>query len=138
MITVFQVLSDTNIGGAGRYLLNYIRHFDRTRFNVTVMLPEHSKLKPLIEPYEGVRVVEVPYMEDASYDKRCVKALVKMFRDEKPAIVHTHASLSARIAAKIANVPTIIATRHCIEPVVRGPVSAVKSVLNNFLCDYFL
>jgi len=138
MITVFQVLSDTNIGGAGRYLLNYIRHFDRTRFNVTVMLPEHSKLKPLIEPYEGVRVVEVPYMEDASYDKRCVKALVKMFRDEKPAIVHTHASLSARIAAKIANVPTIIATRHCIEPVVRGPVSAVKSVLNNFLCDYYI
>ena len=44
MIHVVQVLTDTNIGGAGKYLLNYLKNFDRSSFRVTVVLPENSKL----------------------------------------------------------------------------------------------
>ncbi len=138
MIYVYQVLSDTNVGGAGRYLLNYIRHFDRRNYTVTVLIPENSKLRPLLGMFADIRILEVPFMADKSYDKRCVKYLYELFLKEKPDIVHTHASLSARIAAKKANVKTVVATRHCIEGIGRFPISTVKRYLNNLLCDYYI
>ncbi len=138
MINVFQVVSDTNIGGAGRYMLNYVRHFDKNRFKVTVLIPENSKLKPLLEAYPDVNVTEVPFMADRSYDKRCVKAMREIFEREKVDIVHTHASLSARIAARKAGNCKIAATRHCIEPAGSFPVSFIKSIFNNMLCDVYV
>lgn len=138
MIYVYQVISDTNVGGAGRYLLNYIRHFDRRNYTVTVLIPENSKLRPLLGMFADIRILEVPFMADKSYDKRCVKFLYELFLKEKPDIVHTHASLSARIAAKKANVKTVIATRHCIEGKGRFPISHIKRYLNNLLCDFYI
>jgi len=138
MIHIYQVVSDTNVGGAGRYLLNYVRYFDRNRFKVTVLLPENSALKPLLAEYPDVSVTEVPYMADKSYDKKCVCFLTDLFRKERVDIIHTHASLSARIAARKAKIKTIISTRHCIEPRGKFPVSFIKSVLNNLLCDYYI
>ena len=49
MIKVLNVLSDSNIGGAGRLLVNYLRNFDRTKFDVAVVLPKNSDLKPCVE-----------------------------------------------------------------------------------------
>lgn len=138
MMNVYQVVSDTNIGGAGRYLLNYIKHFDREHFRVTVLIPEKSMLKSLLEKFSDIKIIEVPFMADRSYDKRCVKVMEEIFRKEKIDIVHTHASLSARIAARKAKVGAIISTRHCIEPQGRFPVSAVKAFLNNLLCDIYI
>lgn len=138
MIHVYQVVSDTNVGGAGRYLLNYIRYFDRNAYCVTVLIPENSSLKPLLEAFSDIRIIEVPYMADKSYDKRCVQFLRELFQKEKIDIIHTHASLSARIAAKKAGIKTVIATRHCIEPIGRFPMKTVKSILNNLLCDYYI
>ena len=53
-IKVFHVLTDRNIGGAGRWLLNYLRYYDRGRFEVSVVLPADSLL------CEAVRELGVP------------------------------------------------------------------------------
>lgn len=45
MIRVMNVISDTNIGGAGRVLLNYLRCADRSRFEPLAALPRGSLLK---------------------------------------------------------------------------------------------
>jgi len=138
MIKVCQVVTDTNIGGAGRYLLNYLKYFDRNTYKVSVVIPKNSKLLEFIAVYHDVDIFEMSYMADKSYDKRCVKALKKLFLEEKFDIIHTHASLSARIAARRAKIKTIISTRHCIEPTGKMPLSLVKSFLNNLLCDYYI
>ncbi len=138
MIKVCQVVSDTNIGGAGRYLLNYLKYFDRENFKVSVILPQNSALLEFIAVYQDVDIYEMPYMADKSYDKRCVKALTELLKKENFDIIHTHASLSARIAGRKAKIKTIISTRHCIEPVGKFPMSYVKSFLNNKLCDYYI
>ena len=39
MTRVLNIISDTNIGGAGRVLLNYLRYTDRERFETLVALP---------------------------------------------------------------------------------------------------
>lgn len=138
MIHVVQVLSDTNIGGAGKYLLNYLQNFDRSVFRVTVILPENSKLADPVKACEGVTLEEVPYMADQSYNKHCVAILKELFIKLKPDILHTHACLSARIAGRKAKVPVILATRHCIEPLSRGIKALVKGLANTFLCDYYI
>lgn len=138
MMNVYQVVSDTNVGGAGRYMLNYVRHYDRSKYRVTVLIPENSMLKPLLEAFPDVTVTEVPFMADKSYDKRCVKAMQEIFSGKTIDIVHTHASLSARIAARKAKAGAVISTRHCIEPPGRFPVSKAQSIVNNMLCDIYV
>ncbi|MBR6729402.1 MAG: glycosyltransferase [Clostridia bacterium] len=134
---VVQVLTDTNIGGAGRYLLNYLKYFDKNRFRVTVILPEGSRLTEFINT-EAVTLIEAPFMADCSYDKRCVSYLRTLFMQIKPDLLHTHACLSARIAGRRAKVPVILATRHCIEPLPHGIKALVSGFLNNALCDYYI
>ena len=53
MIRVLNIISDTNIGGAGRVLLNYLRYTDRGRFETLVALPRGSLLGPVLEEAGG-------------------------------------------------------------------------------------
>lgn len=137
MQKIVQVVSDTNIGGAGRYLLNYLKYYDRQQYAVTVILPAGSKLLDFAGDY-GADIVEAPYMADRSYDRRCVQYMKDTLRTIAPDILHTHASLSARIAGRRAKVPCIISTRHCMEPVSGGVRGRVKAVLNNRYSDIFI
>ena len=138
MLKIFQVVSDTNIGGAGRYLLNYLKYFDRKKFQVTVVMPEGSLLREFVSEYSDVTVVQAPYMADKSYDRRCASFLTRLFKEAKPDILHTHASLSARIAAKRAGVGKIISTRHCIEEQGSRLKTVLGSAVNNYLCDVYI
>ena len=49
MIRVLNVISDTNIGGAGRVILNYLRYADSSRFETWVAVPKGSLLKEPLE-----------------------------------------------------------------------------------------
>lgn len=138
MTHVVQVLSDTNIGGAGKYLINYLKYFNRQAFRVTVILPEGSQLSAYVREMQDVTLLEMPYMADQSYNKRCVAVLKELFTNIKPDILHTHACLSARIAGKRAKVPVVLATRHCIEPLPHGMKALAVSFLNSALCDYYI
>ena len=65
MIKVLNILTDSNIGGAGRCLINYLKYCDRDRFSVQVVLPRNSKLKP------EVTALNVPVIEaDGIAEKR--------------------------------------------------------------------
>lgn len=138
MIKVVQVVSDTNIGGAGRYLLNYLKYFDRSKFEVYVVVPNGSMLVPHIKTHVDVNLVEAPFMADKSYDKRCVKFLKKLFSEISPQIIHTHASLSARIAARHNKTAKIVSTRHCLEPVETGLKAKLKGMVNSNLTDVYI
>ena len=138
MIKVVQVVSDTNIGGAGRYLLNYLKYYDRDKYSVTVIIPEGSQLTPHVARYEEVNLIPAPYMADKSYDKNCVKFLRKIFSELSPDIVHTHASLSARIAARRAKTGKIISTRHCLESISYGIKAKITGFLNTKLTDIYI
>lgn len=98
-IKVIEVSSDTNIGGAGKCLLTLLENFDYNTFDVKVVLPKNSLLKPHIDKM-NIPVIEVDGIADKSLDFAAVKKLRMIFKRERPDIVHTHASMSARIAAK--------------------------------------
>ena len=114
MIRILNIISDTNIGGAGRVILNYLRYADRNKFETLVAIPRGSLLKPLLEEAE-VTVYEVDGMADCSYASQDVKALQALIRRVKPDLVHTHGALSGRIAAKRCHVP-VVYSRHSAFP----------------------
>ncbi len=112
MIKVIYVLTDKNIGGAGRWLLSQLRFMDTKRYEISVLLPENSLLTKAVKEL-GFTAVELPGMQDSSWDKGSLGAMTDFFRAEKPQIVHVGASLTARIAAKRAGVPVLVMTKHC-------------------------
>lgn len=142
MIKVMHVCSDTNIGGAGRYLLNLLEETNREAFELIFVLPKGSKLTSMLEKYDGY-VIEADIMPDQSFHKKDIMVMRKLMKEFKPDIVHTHASLSARIAAKLSGIKGLIYTRHyvdtsCMTEELNKKSSLknqVKSFVNNTLCD---
>lgn len=115
MIRVLNVISDTNIGGAGRVLVNYLRYAHRDRFELSIALPRGSQLKAPLEEAGG-RVIEVDGIADRSFHRDDVKALTALFEAERPDLVHTHGCLSGRVAARRCKIP-IVYSRHSAFPV---------------------
>lgn len=136
-IKVIEVSSDTNIGGAGKCLLTLLENFDYNTFDVKVILPKNSLLKPHIDKM-GIKVIEADNIADKSLDFAAVKNLKEIFKREKPDIVHTHASMSARIAAKQAGAK-VVYTRHSVFPpskrISRGFGKTVNGMINNHYAD---
>ncbi len=137
MIRVMNVISDTNIGGAGRCLLNYLKYCDRDRFSVSVALPQGSLLTPEIRKL-GVPVRELAIEGDRSLDRKAIGVIREAIREEDPQIVHTHGALSARIAGRREG-KKVVYTRHSAFPVKsyirHGPGRLLNKWLNEHYAD---
>lgn len=141
MIKLYHVISDTNIGGAGTLLLNYLANADRGAFDITVVLPRGSALKARVEAL-GVPVIETEYGRDRSYERGATAEFRRIFRDAKPDIVHTHSSFSAKLAAWQIGVSVRVYTRHSVFPPPRKlttfPGKQVSGLVNNTLSTHII
>ena len=135
MIKVLNVISDTNIGGAGRVLLNYMSRVDREHFDVSVAMPRGSLLKVPLEEL-NTTVYEVDGLADRSYHKDDVKELMKLIDRVQPDIVHTHGALSGRIAGRRCG-RVVIYTRHSAFPVPARLKYPPGRWVNKFINEYY-
>ena len=122
------VISDRKIGGAARQLLSLSRALC-DEFSVRIYLSERSELRAFFEN-AGVRVFPVNGLDGRSFSLADVALFRRIFRRENPGILHTHAALSPRIAAKlVGDIPTV-STRHCAHaPTGERPLSRAKRSL---------
>lgn len=134
---IIEVSSDTNIGGAGKCLLTLLSEYDRSKYEMKVILPKNSLLKPHIEVL-GVEIIEVDGIADKSLDFKAVNKIARILKKEKPDLVHTHASMSARIAARLSGCK-VIYTRHSVFPppksISQGIGKKINGLINNYLAD---
>lgn len=141
MIKVLHILTDTNIGGAGTLLINYLKNFDREKFLIKVILPSGSLMTERVKAV-GYEVIETKNLADKSMDIMGIFELMKIFKEEKPDIVHTHSSMSGKIAAFIKGVPVRIYTRHCAyEPpkyLTKFPGKQINGFVNNTLSTHIV
>jgi glycosyltransferase involved in cell wall biosynthesis len=140
MLKVLHILTDTNIGGAGKCVLALGDWAAGNNYKgcMEVILPVGSALKPefdarLIPVYEAERI------NDKSFDLRAVKAVKQIIERAAPDIVHTHAALSGRIAARLYGRVKIVSTRHSVFDLSPGDISlrrrlAVR-VINGLFSD---
>ena len=140
MIKVLNIISDTNIGGAGRVLLNYLQYTNKQDFSTAVALPRGSLLTQPLRAL-GATVYEVEGLVDRSYHKDDVRTLIELIRTVDPDIVHTHGALSGRIAGRRCG-KTVIFTRHSAFPVsakLRYPPGRwVNKLLNEHYADHII
>jgi glycosyltransferase involved in cell wall biosynthesis len=138
---VLHVITDLNIGGAGMLLLNFLKKADRSAFGYTVALPDGSALAPLLEEI-GIETILLRYIGERSLNFSAISKFTKLYKDIKPDIVHTHASLSARIAARSYGKCKIVHTRHCAFDVPRSrtvfPLRQLLGGVNNALSDHII
>lgn len=129
-IKVLHIISDTNFGGAGQYLKAITEHLSKETFELHVALPKDSKLKNLIK---SDHIVEIQGIADQSFGVSGVVELYRYIKIIKPEIVHTHGSLSGRVAAQLYGVPKIIYTKHTLSPSTSGLKQRIKKLLNKIL-----
>ena len=70
----------------------------KNKIDMLVALPEGSMLKSEVEK-AGYEVIETRYGKDKTFEAGAVFEMIRIIKKAKPDIVHSHASLSARIAA---------------------------------------
>lgn len=138
MIKVVNVISDTNIGGAGKCVINFARNYDQKKYDVSVVVPKGSALIGELEK-TPVKIIEIDGIKDKSLDIKALFKLIKILKTEEPDIVHTHATSIARVAAKFVDGARIIYTRHCAYPVSNRIKKGLGKVLykniNELLAD---
>ena len=141
MIKVLNIITDSNIGGAGNVLLNYMKKASHTEFEHTVIIPENSLLAPRLRVHD-IRIIEMAGIGEKSFSVSAIGRFKHEIKQAAPNIVHTHASLSARIAARQWGKCAIIHTRHCAYP--QGkiktsfPVKQALGLMNNRLSDIII
>lgn len=136
MIKVLHILSDTNVGGAGRLMVNYLHNFDRSKFDIRVVLPKDSQLIPFVTA-EHYPVIEINHGRDRSFDMAAMREIKKIIKQYKPDIVHTHSAFSGKLAAWLCKVPCRFYTRHSAFPpskkLTTFPGKQINGLVNNTL-----
>jgi len=133
VIKVCHIITDKNIGGAGRWLLYYLDFFDKAVFEIKVILPKGSLLSKYISK-KNIQIIELEDMKESSFDFKTINKMKSIFLSEKFDIVHTHASISARIAAKAAGIKYVVNTKHCMES---SGSNALKKHIKGFINKTF-
>lgn len=102
-----------DLGGAERQVLEMVRRLDRRRFDPVVgCLVRKGRWGEALER-EGVRVVD--FAKKPGLDLSLLPRLARFLRQERPAIVHTHAFTAAtwgRLAAAVAGRPRVVVHEH--------------------------
>lgn len=139
---VLHVITDTNFGGAGRYLLYLVPQPAFEGHDVAVACPDGELQKRL--DAAGIRHVPIRSGKDITFSPKLTRELFGLFRKEKPDVVHTHSCLSGRIAARLAGIPVVYTKHNQVRiPDIRGitPPPAgfakrlVNRAVNNLLSD---
>ena len=137
MLKILNIISDKNIGGAGRCVLTFLKYYDRKQFAVKVVVPKGSLLKPEIEKLH-TKVIEVDGIADKSFDGKAIGKLNRIIKREKPDIVHTHGTVTGRISGRLCG-KKVVYTRHSVFPVSpriqKGLGRFLNKHLNEFLSD---
>jgi glycosyltransferase involved in cell wall biosynthesis len=134
-IRILHVISDTNFGGAGRLIVNLSKSIDRQRFEFVFAIPDGSRLENILRQ-EG-RVVCFKGEGDASFSFSNIPSLCRIIKGVKPDIVHTHSSLSGRIAAAVCGVNKAgrVYTKHCVFDCSNAKKSNLRRKIYNIFDD---
>lgn len=108
---VIEVITDTNIGGAGVLLCNRLR-YAKEGIETIVFLPRGSKLTKRLRA-EGIKTVPLRKCADRSFDITAIPELCFKLSVLRPDLVNTHASLTARAAVRLSCDAVSVYTRHC-------------------------
>ncbi len=129
---VLQLLTDTNIGGAGVCIENYILA-KSSDIDCITALPKGGLMARRINDIGG-SVIEPDIKGDSSFALSDIGKYIKLIKSISPDIVHTHGCLTGRIAAKMLGIKTVY-TKHTLGgrrmAAVNGAVTDIVIAVSN-------
>lgn len=114
---LFICITKSNWGGAQKYVFDIATNTPRDQFNTTVLLGGNGDLKKKLEE-AGVKTI---LLENSQRDIKTKKEfgllfeLIRLFKEEKPDIVHLNSSkigFVGALAARLSGVKKIVFTAH--------------------------
>jgi glycosyltransferase involved in cell wall biosynthesis len=116
--TVCTIITMLELGGAQEVALYTVANLDRTRFRPVLLTGPGGLLTDEAKALPGVQIEIIPFLGRTVRPVRDLRALfdlVRVLRQLRPAVVHTHSSkagILGRWAAWLAGVPVIVHTVH--------------------------
>ncbi|HZS43123.1 MAG TPA: glycosyltransferase family 4 protein [Candidatus Paceibacterota bacterium] len=114
---VLLVITKSNWGGAQRYVFDVATNLNKEKFEVTVALGGDGPLKQKLE-LGGIRVISIPHLGrdvKITNDLKVFSTLRKLFRQEKPDILHLNSSkigAMGSLVGRLTGISKIIFTAH--------------------------
>ena len=114
---ILYAITKARWGGAQKYVYDLATSLPKDKFDVVVVVGESGQLKTQLEEF-GIRVITIPEMKrdiKISREFRVFSSLLKIFKNEKPDIVHLNSSKAGGLgglAARLAGIKKIIFTGH--------------------------
>lgn len=120
MITVFYVITKSGIGGAQKYVLDLATHLPNTFKPIVISGPGNEGRTDLARALSenGIASMSLPALARdvrPGKDIAAFFALLRLFRTERPQVVHVNSSKAGGLgaaAARFARVPCIVFTCH--------------------------
>ena len=136
MIKILHFISDTNIGGAGNLLCQQIKNMSMKQFKITIALPRNSALMDKLGALP-CKIITCKHGKDRSFSVLSVIENCEIIKKVRPDIVHSHGSLSSRIAATLLSVLCRFFTKHCafeMQKITKNPIlKRISGTINNTL-----
>ena len=134
---ILMALMGMEIGGAETHVLELATDLKNKGYDVIVTSNGGVYVKELEDV--GIKHIKLPlHTKKPSAMIKSFFGLKKIIKEEKPDIVHTHASMSARIAARLSGCK-VVYTRHSVFPpeksISQGIGKVVNGIVNNFFSD---
>ena len=117
MKKIFYIITKSNWGGAQLYVYNLATHLKSERFEPTVIAGGSGELSTRLQS-ASIPYISLPSLErdiNLRGDLDTLKDLMRLFRAERPDIIHLNSSkigIIGALAGRIAGVPKIIFTAH--------------------------
>ena len=129
-VKILHIITRLDMGGSAQNTLDTCLHIDHRKYNVSLVYglshesnmtdEERTKVESKLHRGRGFGVEFIPLAElvrriDPIKDLKALYSLIKLIKQKRPDIVHTHSSKAGalgRLAAKLANVPYIVHTPH--------------------------
>ncbi len=114
---ILYVITKGNFGGAQRYVFDLATSVPKEKFDVVVAFGESGTLAQKLKK-EGIRTIEMTSLKrDVSplLDLKVLFELIKIFKEEKPDIIHLNSTKIGGlgvVAGRVAGIKNIIFTAH--------------------------
>lgn len=110
MKKIFLIIDNLGLGGAQRQIVEYLKFADRDAFDIKIVNLDRN-YAPLADEITrlGFEIIGIDHR--GFFNPKTLNTLIKIFKKEKPDIVHTYlftADFYGRLAAKLAGVSHII------------------------------
>ncbi|HEY5588813.1 MAG TPA: glycosyltransferase, partial [Candidatus Paceibacterota bacterium] len=135
-IKVFEIVPDLGIGGGEKLVIDIASNLNKQEFDVTIISLYPSK-KNFFENIIDERNIKVNFLNKKNgLDISIIFKLIKLFKNEKPDILHTHLNVVPYVlpAAIISGIKGRV---HTIHSLAQTELSSVNKVIMFFAYKFF-